>query len=79
MYTNSTMLAIWPRKFGTSMTKFINNIRQPEPMVMLGRWKLTYCEDQVSKKIHRSNEDHCGICVDPPIEETSKIGHHSRD
>ena len=46
--------------------RMVQIIRKPEPTIMLGRWKLTYCEDKVSKKIHRSNEDHCGICVDPP-------------
>lgn len=66
------MQPIWPRRFGTSITKIIEHLRRPDQSVMLGRWKLTYCEDKVSDKLHRSNEDHCGICVDPPREETSK-------
>lgn len=66
------MQPIMPHSFGRSIVKFMERIRKPEPSVMLGRWKLTYCEDKVSKKIHRSNEDHCGICVDPPKEDILK-------
>lgn len=68
-----------PHSFGRSIIKFMERIRKPEPTIMLGRWKLTYCEDKVSNKLHRSNEDHCGICVDPPREETSKNRHLSRN
>lgn len=51
---------------GKQIIRIVQIIRKPEPTIMLGRWKLTYCDDKVEKKIHRSNEDHCGICVDPP-------------
>ena len=46
--------------------KFIMNIvhrftrkELPKPV---GRWKLDYCNTQLSKKIELSNEDHCGSC-----------------
>ena len=72
------MFPVLPRGFGTSFAKVIRDFGKPEPSIMLGRWKLTYCEDKVSKKIHRSNEDHCGICVDPPKEEISGVHRLSR-
>jgi|DEB0MinimDraft_6_1074348.scaffolds.fasta_scaffold34985_2 hypothetical protein len=72
------MFPVLPRGFGTSFAKVIKDFRKPEPSIMLGRWKLTYCEDKVSKKIHRSNEDHCGICVDPPKEDISSVHHLSQ-
>ena len=66
------MFPILPRGFGTSFTRIIKDFRKPEPSIMLGRWKLTYCDEKLSNKIHRSNEDHCGICVDPPKEDILK-------
>jgi 2-C-methyl-D-erythritol 4-phosphate cytidylyltransferase len=35
---------------------------------MLGRWRVGYSEETISKIIERANEDHCGTCVVPPKE-----------
>jgi len=32
--------------------------------VMLGRWGLSYDENQVATKVRWANEDHCGVCSD---------------
>lgn len=33
-----------------------------EPMKVLGRWHIDYCNKKIDRKIDYSNEDHCGTC-----------------
>lgn len=28
----------------------------------LGRWRITYCNSTLARKVDLSNEDHCGPC-----------------
>jgi hypothetical protein len=42
--------------------KIIQKISKKEVPTPLGRWKLDYCNTQLSNKIELSNEDHCGSC-----------------
>ncbi len=44
------------------LTNFINHLFVKEPVVLLGRWNIVYCEKKINKKIDLSNEDHCGTC-----------------
>jgi hypothetical protein len=43
-------------------TNFINKFFVKEPVVLLGRWNIVYCQQKINKKIDLSNEDHCGTC-----------------
>ncbi len=42
--------------------RFITNIFVKNPVVLLGRWNIVYCQEKINKKIDLSNEDHCGTC-----------------
>lgn len=44
------------------LSLFKNNFLAQKPKILLGRWNIIYCENQISKKVDLSNEDHCGIC-----------------
>jgi len=33
-----------------------------EPKLLLGRWSINYCNNNINKKIDSGNEDHCGPC-----------------
>ncbi len=50
---------------GTKSVQFIKNVQKPETKVYLGRWNLEKCEKKIHTKIDSSNEDHCGVCVNP--------------
>ncbi len=39
-----------------------SSLRSNQSNVLLGRWKIDYCEKTINKKIDLSNEDHCGTC-----------------
>jgi hypothetical protein len=43
-------------------------LRPSQQQMMLGRWRIGYSEETISKIIERANEDHCGTCVMPPKE-----------
>jgi hypothetical protein len=46
--------------------KFISKVKNilstKQPTLLLGRWKIDYCNEKINKKIDLSNEDHCGVC-----------------
>jgi hypothetical protein len=44
------------------LTNFINKLFVKQPIILLGRWSIVYCENKINKKIDLSNEDHCGTC-----------------
>jgi hypothetical protein len=49
------------------MIKYIRSILKliiPKDNVVkpLGRWRIENCNEQMSKKVDLSNEDHCGPC-----------------
>jgi hypothetical protein len=50
--------------------KIIQKISTKEVPTPLGRWKLDYCNTQLSNKIELSNEDHCGSCGQYAITKT---------
>lgn len=39
-----------------------SKISKAEP-IKLGRWNLSYTEQELEKKIRWANEDHCGTCT----------------
>lgn len=45
-----------------SLRKTLRDILRKETPVMLGRWKIDYCQTQIANKVDMSNEDHCGPC-----------------
>lgn len=45
-----------------SLRKTLRYILRKETPVMLGRWKIDYCQTQIANKVDMSNEDHCGPC-----------------
>ncbi len=49
-------------KFLTKLKHFIPDFKYNQPIVLLGRWKIDYCQLKINKKIDLSNEDHCGTC-----------------
>lgn len=52
----------------TMIQRLIQEILRPRQQHMLGRWRIGYSEETISKIIERANEDHCGSCVVPPKE-----------
>jgi hypothetical protein len=44
------------------VSSFINKFFPKEPIVLLGRWNIDYCEKKINKKIDLSNKDH-GACL----------------
>lgn len=44
------------------ISNFINKFFVKEPVVLLGRWNIVYCQQKINKKIDLANEDHCGTC-----------------
>ncbi len=44
------------------ITYLKNNFSYNQPIVLLGRWNIVYCDKKINKKIDLSNEDHCGAC-----------------
>lgn len=40
----------------------IKNSLGKEPVIGLGRWKITYEKPKISIKTDMANEDHCGPC-----------------
>ena len=52
----------------TMIRRLIQEILRPREQQMLGRWRVGYSEETISKIIERANEDHCGTCVVPPKE-----------
>ncbi len=51
---------------------FVNNFIKKEPVILLGRWNIVYCEKKINKKVDLSNEDHCGTCSQHNINSTQK-------
>lgn len=45
-----------------SVYKTITYILRKETPVLLGRWKIDYCQTRIANKVDLSNEDHCGTC-----------------
>ena len=48
--------------------RLIQQMLSPREKNMLGRWRIGYSEETISKIIERANEDHCGTCVVPTKE-----------
>lgn len=45
---------------------------------MVGRWGFPKNDSEMEIKVKQNNEDHCGVCVDPPKEKSPiKISHNS--
>jgi hypothetical protein len=44
------------------LTFIKNSFLQQKPTILLGRWKIVYCDKQINRKLDLSNEDHCGVC-----------------
>ncbi len=44
------------------ITNLISRKRVNNSPVLLGRWKIDYCNKKINNKIDLSNEDHCGPC-----------------
>ena len=40
----------------------IKKIFSNDEKILLGRWKLDYCDKKIGNKIDLANEDHCGTC-----------------
>jgi hypothetical protein len=63
------------------LTNFINHLFVKEPVVLLGRWNIVYCEKKINKKIDLSNEDHCGTCssydIIAPIEKKNETKNYN--
>jgi hypothetical protein len=45
-----------------NIIKFIQRMRIPDQVKVLGRWEITYCKPTMNKKIDLANEDNCGCC-----------------
>ena len=41
---------------------YVNKILNNDNKLMLGRWSINYCNNNINKKIDSGNEDHCGPC-----------------
>jgi len=41
---------------------FLSRITIKDSKLLLGRWTINYCPDNINKKIDSGNEDHCGPC-----------------
>jgi hypothetical protein len=54
------------------LTTLINNLFVKQPVVLLGRWNIVYCQEKINKKIDLSNEDHCGTCTSSTFISTTK-------
>lgn len=62
---NFTTMFLSTRRISKLIRLIISNpVKKDE--LMLGRWKLTRNETELELKIRRANEDHCGVCVEPP-------------
>ena len=59
---------------------FLSRIYIKDSKLLLGRWSINYCHNNINKKIDSGNEDHCGPCgqydlksKSIPIDNTKKI------
>jgi hypothetical protein len=50
------------RKIINFVNSIINIISSNDKKLMLGRWSINYCINNINKKIDSGNEDHCGPC-----------------
>ena len=41
--------------------------------IILGRWKIDYCNKKINRKIGLSNEDHCGPCGEYILKKVNKV------
>jgi hypothetical protein len=41
---------------------FLSKILIKDSKLLLGRWSINYCPNNINKKIDSGNEDHCGPC-----------------
>jgi len=41
---------------------FLSKILIKDSKLLLGRWTINYCHNNINKKIDSGNEDHCGPC-----------------
>lgn len=44
------------------LTTLKNKLFTKQPIILLGRWNIDYCDKKMNHKIDLSNEDHCGPC-----------------
>jgi hypothetical protein len=50
------------KKIINFVNSIINIINSNDKKLMLGRWSINYCNNNINKKIDSGNEDHCGPC-----------------
>jgi hypothetical protein len=41
---------------------FLSKIIIKDSKLLLGRWSISYCPNNINKRIDSGNEDHCGPC-----------------
>jgi hypothetical protein len=41
---------------------FLSKIYIKDSGLLLGRWSINYCQNNINKKIDSGNTDHCGPC-----------------
>jgi hypothetical protein len=41
---------------------FLSKIFIKDSGLLLGRWSINYCQNNINKKIDSGNTDHCGPC-----------------
>ena len=64
-----------------NIIKFIQRMRIPDQVKVLGRWEITYCKPTMNKKIDLANEDHCGPCgqyIIPEKIQNTKINYEQK-
>ena len=41
---------------------FLSKIIIKDSKLLLGRWSISYCPNNITKRVDSGNEDHCGPC-----------------
>jgi hypothetical protein len=54
---------------------FLSKIYIKDSKLLLGRWTINYCHNNINKKIDSGNIDHCGPCGQNDLKKQDENAH----